>query len=155
MTEISPAATSKLLVFNAIKRSRADSIAVGHNLDCETALLFILACSSTTKHANGISLTNYLRKQCVLWQSAVTLHWISQYSNWQIWERRLCLLCNPNKQTVHHWISQPLIYLESIIALQYLSHNMSQMMNGVVRVFSVILDNNETTVSRASNVQKG
>ena len=38
--EISPAATSitQLLVFNAIKRSRADSVAVRHNLERETAL---------------------------------------------------------------------------------------------------------------------
>ena len=51
--------------------------------------------------------------------------------------------------------SQSLIYLESIMALQYLSHNMSQMINGVFKVFPVILDDNETTVGRASNVQKG
>ena len=41
------------------------------------------------------------------------------------------------------------------MALQYLSHNMSQVINGVVRVFPVTLDDNETTVGRASNVQKG
>ena len=35
--EISPAATSQLLVFNAIKRSRADSVAVRHNPDRETS----------------------------------------------------------------------------------------------------------------------
>ena len=33
--EISPAATLQLLVFNAIKRSRADSVAVKHNLNRE------------------------------------------------------------------------------------------------------------------------
>ena len=41
------------------------------------------------------------------------------------------------------------------MALQYLSHNMSQMINSVFRVFPVIVGDNETTVRRASNVQKG
>ena len=41
------------------------------------------------------------------------------------------------------------------MALQYSSHNMSQMINGVVRVFPVIPDDNETTKGHASNVQKG
>ena len=35
--EICPAATSQLVVFNAIKRSRADSVAVRRNLDRETS----------------------------------------------------------------------------------------------------------------------
>ena len=35
--KISPAATSQLLVFSAIKRSRANSVAVRHNLDRETS----------------------------------------------------------------------------------------------------------------------
>ena len=38
---------------------------------------------------------------------------------------------------------------------QYPSHNMSQMINGVVRVFPVIPDDNETTEGGASNVTKG
>ena len=41
------------------------------------------------------------------------------------------------------------------MAFQYLSHNVSQMINGVFRVFTVIQNDNETTVGRASNVQKG
>ena len=41
------------------------------------------------------------------------------------------------------------------MTLQYPSHNMSQMINGVVRVFPVKPDDNETTVGRASNVTKG
>ena len=41
------------------------------------------------------------------------------------------------------------------MTFQYLSHNMSQMINGVVRVFPVIRDDNKTTVGRASNAQKG
>ena len=41
------------------------------------------------------------------------------------------------------------------MTLQYPSHNMSQMINGVVRVFPVIPDENETTEGDASNVTKG
>ena len=62
--EISRAATPQLLVFNAIKRSRADSEAERQNLYRETSSIVISACSSTTKHANGISLTFYLREDC-------------------------------------------------------------------------------------------
>ena len=39
----------------------------------------------------------------------------------------------------------------SIMALQYPSHNMSQMINGVVRVVPVIPYDKETTEGRASN----
>ena len=67
---------------------------------------------------------------------------------------------DPNRQTVHRWkpsqhSSQSLIYLESIMTLQYPSHNMSQMINGVLRVFPVISDDNETCEGGASNVTKG
>ena len=41
------------------------------------------------------------------------------------------------------------------MAIQYPSHNMSQMINGVVRVFPVIPDDNETTEGRATDVTKG
>ena len=41
------------------------------------------------------------------------------------------------------------------MALQYPSDNMSQMINGVVRVFPVKPDYNETTEGHASNVAKG
>ena len=41
------------------------------------------------------------------------------------------------------------------MTLQYPSQSMSQMINGVVRVFRVISDDNETTERGASNVTKG
>ena len=41
------------------------------------------------------------------------------------------------------------------MALQYPSQSMSQMINGVVRVFPVISDDNESTERGASNVTKG
>ena len=41
------------------------------------------------------------------------------------------------------------------MTLQYPSQSMSQMINGVVRVFRVISDDNETTERGASNVKKG
>ena len=41
------------------------------------------------------------------------------------------------------------------MTLEYPSHSMSQMINGVFRVFPVISDDNETTVGRASNLTKG
>ena len=41
------------------------------------------------------------------------------------------------------------------MTLQYPSQSMSQMINGVVRVFPVIPDDNETTERGASNVTKG
>ena len=41
------------------------------------------------------------------------------------------------------------------MTLQYPSHNMSQMIDVVVRVFPVIPDDNETTERGASNVRKG
>ena len=40
------------------------------------------------------------------------------------------------------------------MALQYPLHNMSQMINGVVRVFQMISDDNKTTEGCASNVTK-
>ena len=41
------------------------------------------------------------------------------------------------------------------MTLQYPSHNMSQMINSVLRVFPMIPEDNETTEGRASNVKKG
>ena len=63
--EISPAATSQLLVFSAIKQSRADSVAVRHNLDYETSSIVsrpALPPKKTCKR--DISLTIYLREDC-------------------------------------------------------------------------------------------
>ena len=41
------------------------------------------------------------------------------------------------------------------MTLQYTAHNLSQMIEDVVRVFPVIPDDNETTEGGASNVTKG
>ena len=62
--EISPAATSQLLVFNVLTRSRADSVAVRHHLDRETLSNVSRPAHPQIKHANGISLTTYLREDC-------------------------------------------------------------------------------------------
>ena len=53
--EISPAATSQLLVFSAIKQSRADSVAVRYNLDCETSSIV-----SRPAHPQQLMQTGYL-----------------------------------------------------------------------------------------------
>ena len=159
--EISPAATSQLLVFSAIKQSSADSLAVRHNLDRETSSIVSRPAHPQQNTQTGSQWQLILEKTVsVIWQSFATLYGRSQYSNWQIWEWRLCLLCDPNRQTVQHWKpwqyrSQSLIYIESITTLQYPSQSMSQMINGVVRVFPVISDDNETTERGASNVTKG
>ena len=61
--EISPAATPQLLEFNAIKRSRADSVAVRHNLDRETALLLYLGLLIHNKTRNRDLIDNLFERE--------------------------------------------------------------------------------------------
>ena len=77
--DISPAATAQLLVFNAIKRSRADSVAVMHNLDRETSSIV-----SQPAHPQQNTQTRclYLTEDCQCYMTNVaTLHGRNQYSN--------------------------------------------------------------------------
>ena len=81
--EIIPAATSQLLVFSAIKQSRADSVAVRHNLYHETSFIV-----SRPAHPQQNAQTGshwqliWERAVSVIWQSFATLNTaIDRYEN--------------------------------------------------------------------------
>ena len=60
--EISPAATSQLLVFNAIKRNRADSVAVRHYLNRETSPIVSRPAHPQQNMSTGYLIDNLLER---------------------------------------------------------------------------------------------